>query len=458
MFSVYKNSISKIVAERSCNLFENLTDKLSDAFRKLTGRGVLSEKDIKDAMRLVRRALLEADVSFSVAKEFTTSVGEKAVGSDILKSLKPGQQVIKIVSDELVALLGNSVSELNISGSPPIVYLLIGLQGSGKTTTAAGLAYWLAKNKGKRCLLTACDLQRPAAIDQLEILAGQAGAGFFCKRDTRNSAEVLEAAIKEAHLQQFDIVIADTAGRLHVDDDLMDELALIRDVGSPVETLLVLDGLSGQDAINVAVEFQKKIGYTGGIITKMDGDSRGGAALSFRAVTDKPVKFLGTGETVKGLERMDPQRLAGRILGMGDVLGLVEKAQGEWDIEEAAKLEKKIRSNSFTLDDFAGEIRKISKLGSLSDLMNMLPANMRPSGMNIDPSQLTRMEAIINSMTPRERVHPELINGSRRKRIARGSGTSVRDVNRLLSEFRTMKTMMKRIKGGKGMNFPGIFG
>ncbi|MBC8428902.1 MAG: signal recognition particle protein, partial [FCB group bacterium] len=292
----------------------------------------------------------------------------------------------------------------------------------------------------------------------LEILAGQAGAGFFCKRDTRNSAEVLEAAIKEAHLQQFDIVIADTAGRLHVDDDLMDELALIRDVGSPVETLLVLDGLSGQDAINVAVEFQKKIGYTGGIITKMDGDSRGGAALSFRAVTDKPVKFLGTGETVKGLERMDPQRLAGRILGMGDVLGLVEKAQGEWDIEEAAKLEKKIRSNSFTLDDFAGEIRKISKLGSLSDLMNMLPANMRPSGMNIDPSQLTRMEAIINSMTPRERVHPELINGSRRKRIARGSGTSVRDVNRLLSEFRTMKTMMKRIKGGKGMNFPGIFG
>ena len=439
-------------------MFENLTDKLSDAFRKLTGRGVLSEKDIKDAMRLVRRALLEADVSFSVAKEFTTSVGEKAVGSDILKSLKPGQQVIKIVSDELVALLGNSVSELNISGSPPIVYLLIGLQGSGKTTTAAGLAYWLAKNKGKRCLLTACDLQRPAAIDQLEILAGQAGAGFFCKRDTRNSAEVLEAAIKEAHLQQFDIVIADTAGRLHVDDDLMDELALIRDVGSPVETLLVLDGLSGQDAINVAVEFQKKIGYTGGIITKMDGDSRGGAALSFRAVTDKPVKFLGTGETVKGLERMDPQRLAGRILGMGDVLGLVEKAQGEWDIEEAAKLEKKIRSNSFTLDDFAGEIRKISKLGSLSDLMNMLPANMRPSGMNIDPSQLTRMEAIINSMTPRERVHPELINGSRRKRIARGSGTSVRDVNRLLSEFRTMKTMMKRIKGGKGMNFPGIFG
>ncbi len=439
-------------------MFENLTDKLSDAFRKLTGRGVLSEKDIKEAMRLVRRALLEADVSFSVAKEFTASVGEKAVGSDILKSLKPGQQVIKIVNDELVNLLGTSVSELDVSGTPPIVYLLVGLQGAGKTTTAAGLAYWLAKNKGKRCLLTACDLQRPAAIDQLEILAGQAGAGFFCNRDTKDSASVLSAAVKEARGQQYDIVIADTAGRLHVDDELMGELTRIRDAGSPAETLLVLDGLSGQDAINVAVEFQEKIGFTGGIITKMDGDSRGGAALSFRAVTDKPVKFLGTGETVKGLECMDPGRLAGRILGMGDVLGFVEKAQGEWDEEEAAKLEKKIRSNSFTLEDFAGEIRKIKKMGSLSDLMNMLPSNMQPAGMNMDPSQLTRMEAIINSMTPQERTRPELINGSRRKRIARGSGTAVRDVNRLLSEFRTMKTMMKRMKGGKGMNFPGMFG
>jgi len=438
-------------------LFENLTDRLSDAFRKLTGRGVLTESDIRQAMRLVRRALLEADVNFKVARQFTHDVSEKAIGEKVLKSLAPGKQVIKIVSDEMVELLGRERSPLQLSGKPPLVFLLIGLQGSGKTTTAARLAWWLSEKKGKRVLLAACDLQRPAAIDQLEKVAADANAGFYGRRDTKDPVEVLKGAVSEARLKAWDIVIADTAGRLHVDDDLMSELEDVSRVADASETLLVLDGLSGQDAVNVAVEFQERIGFTGAIITKMDGDSRGGAALSFRAVTGKPIKFLGTGESVKGLEPMEPERLAGRILGMGDVVGLVEKAQEAFDINEAQKLEKKLISNSFTLEDFAKELKRIRKLGSLSDLLGMLPSNMKPAGMDIDESQFTRMSAIIGSMTVRERHHPEIINGSRRKRIAMGSGTKVNDVNRLLREFRTMKKMMKRMKSGKGIGIPGMF-
>lgn len=438
-------------------MFENLTDRLSDAFRKLTGRGVLTESDIRQAMRLVRRALLEADVNFKVARQFTHDVSEKAIGEKVLKSLAPGKQVIKIVSDEMVELLGRERSPLQLSGKPPLVFLLIGLQGSGKTTTAARLAWWLSEKKGKRVLLAACDLQRPAAIDQLEKVAADANAGFYGRRDTKDPVEVLKGAVSEARLKAWDIVIADTAGRLHVDDDLMSELEDVSRVADASETLLVLDGLSGQDAVNVAVEFQERIGFTGAIITKMDGDSRGGAALSFRAVTGKPIKFLGTGESVKGLEPMEPERLAGRILGMGDVVGLVEKAQEAFDINEAQKLEKKLISNSFTLEDFAKELKRIRKLGSLSDLLGMLPSNMKPAGMDIDESQFTRMSAIIGSMTVRERHHPEIINGSRRKRIAMGSGTKVNDVNRLLREFRTMKKMMKRMKSGKGIGIPGMF-
>jgi len=438
-------------------LFENLTDRLSDAFRKLTGRGVLSESDVKQAMRLVRRALLEADVNFKVAKQFVSDVTSKATGENVLRSLTPGKQVIKIVNDEITALLGTERSPLQLSGKPPLVYLLIGLQGSGKTTTAAGLAWWLAEKSSKRVLLAACDLQRPAAIDQLEKLSAAAGAGFYCRRDEKDPVAVLKGAISEARLKSFDIVICDTAGRLHLDDDLMSELESISRVAQASETLLVLDGLSGQDAVNVALEFQERIGFTGSIITKMDGDSRGGAALSFRAVTGKPIKFLGTGEDVDGLEPMDPQRLAGRILGMGDVVGLVEKAQEMFDIKEAQKLEKKLVSNSFTLEDFAGELKRIRKMGSLTDLLEMLPKSMKPSGMDIDESQFTRMSAIMSSMTVRERRHPEIINGSRRKRIAMGSGTRVSDVNRLLREFRSMKQMMKRMKPGKGIGIPGMF-
>lgn len=438
-------------------MFENLADRLSDTFRKLTGRGVLTESDVKQAMRQVRRALLEADVNFKVARQFVSDVSAEATGEKVLKSLAPGKQVIKIVHDKIVELLGTERSPLQLSGKTPLVYLLIGLQGSGKTTTAAGLAWWLAQKKGKRVLLAACDLQRPAAIDQLQKMAADAGAGFFCRRDTKNPVEVLKGAINEARIKSYDIVIADTAGRLHVDDDLMSELENVSRAANASETLLVLDGLSGQDAVNVAVEFKKRIGFTGSIITKMDGDSRGGASLSFRAVTEKPIKFLGTGEGIDGLEPMDPQRLAGRILGMGDVVGLVEKAQQAYDIKEAEKLEKKLISNSFTLEDFAGELKRIRKIGSISDLLGMLPKNMRPSGIDIDESQFTRMSAIISSMTVRERLHPEIINGSRRKRIAVGSGAKVNDVNRLLREFRSMKKMMKRMKPGKGMLNPGIF-
>ena len=438
-------------------MFDTLTDRLSAAFRKLTGRGVLTESDVKQAMRQVRRALLEADVSFKVAKQFVKDVSAKATGEKVLKSIDPGKQVIKIVNDEIIRLLGRERSELQLSGKPPLVYLLIGLQGSGKTTTAARLAWWLQKNRGKRVLLAACDLQRPAAIDQLEKVADDAEAGFFGRRNTKDPVKVLREALAEARLHHYDIVIADTAGRLHVDDELMEELEKVHRAADPAETLLVLDGLSGQDAVNVAEEFQERIGYTGSVITKMDGDSRGGAALSFRAVTGKPIKFIGTGEKVDGLEIMDPGRLAGRILGMGDVVGLVEKAQEAFDMQEAQKLEKKLVSNTFTLEDFSRELKRISKMGSISDLLGMLPKNMRPSGMDIDESQFTKMSAILCSMTQREKLHPEIINGSRRKRIAMGSGTRVSDVNRLLKEFRTMKKMMKRMKTGRGMSVPGLF-
>jgi signal recognition particle subunit SRP54 len=438
-------------------VFETLSERLSEAFRKITGRGVLTESDVKQAMRHVRRALLEADVNFRVARDFIGHVTDRAVGERVLRSIDPGKQVIKIVNDEIVDLLGTEPSALELSGPPPIVYLLIGLQGSGKTTTAARLAWWLSKNRGKRVMLVACDLQRPAAIDQLEKLARDAEAGFFCRRDTKDPAAVLKDAMAEARLRSYDIVVADTAGRLHVDDALMSELSEVSRIAGPAETLLVLDGLSGQDAVTVAEEFQKRIGFTGSVITKMDGDSRGGAALSFRAVTGKPIKFIGTGEKVDGLELMDPRRLAGRILGMGDVVGLVEKAQEIFDIDEAMKLEKKLISNSFTLEDFSKELGRIRKLGSLSDLLGMLPSGLKPRGMDVDESQFTKMSAIIGSMTRKERLHPEIINGSRRKRIAMGSGTRINDVNRLLREFGSMKKMMKRMRSGKGMILPGTF-
>jgi len=442
-------------------VFDRLAERLSETFRNLSGRGVLTEGNVSDAMREIRRALLEADVNFKVAGRFVSEATEKALGEKVLKSLTPGQQVVKIVHDQLVELLGSGSPALQFTGSPPHVVLLCGLQGSGKTTTAARLAWWLARKKNRRSLLVACDLQRPAAIDQLEVMAKKAGAGFYCNRAVSDPVLVAREAINQARLQQYDTVIVDTAGRLHVDRELMDELVRVRDAVKPEEVLLVLDGLTGQDAVNVAVKFQERTGFTGSVLTKMDGDSRGGAALSFTAVTGRPIKFVGVGEGVEGLEAFDAERLAGRILGMGDVVGLVEKAQEGYDHQEALKLEKKLKNNDFTLEDFAAQMKKIRKMGSLGDILAMLPAGMRPAEAEMDTASFGRMEAIIGSMTPHERRRPEMINGSRRKRIAMGSGTRVSEVNRLLSQFRDMKKMMKRMKSMKRSGIrgglPGLF-
>lgn len=432
-------------------MFDKLSDQLGQTFKNLSGRGVLTESNISDAMREIRRALLEADVNFKVAKKFVSEVAEEAMGEKVLKSLSPGQQVVKIVNDKIVELLGATAEKLVLTGKPPHVILLLGLQGSGKTTTAARLAYLLQEKHNRRCMVVAADLQRPAAIDQLEVMAKKAGAAFYCDRSQKDPAEVARAAIHKASLQYNDVVIVDTAGRLHVDSALMAELERVKAVARPDESLLVLDGLSGQDAVNVALEFNAQIGFTGAVLTKMDGDSRGGAALSFRSVTGKPIKFIGIGESVKGLEEFDPPRMAGRILGMGDIVGLAEKAQEMFDEKEASKLQKKIKSNSFNLEDFRKELIKIKKMGSLNELMAMLPKGMRPAGADLDSSKFVQMESLINSMTLRERLRPEIINGSRRKRIAKGSGREVRDVNRLLKEYRTMRQMMKRMRSNRGM-------
>ncbi len=432
-------------------MFDKLSDRLGQTFKNLSGRGVLTESNISDAMREIRRALLEADVNFKVARKFVKEVTEKATGEKVLKSLTPGQQVIKIVNEQIVELLGSTAEKLSFTGKPPHVILLLGLQGSGKTTTAARLAYLLQKKFNRKCMVVAADLQRPAAIDQLEVMAKKAGAEFYCDRTQKDPAEVARAAIHKASLQYNDVVIVDTAGRLHVDSALMEELEKVKAVCKPDESLLVLDGLSGQDAVNVALEFNEQIGFTGAVLTKMDGDSRGGAALSFRSVTGKPIKFIGIGESVKGLEEFDPPRMAGRILGMGDIVGLAEKAQEMFDEKEASKLQKKIKTNSFNLEDFRKELVKIKKMGSLNELMAMLPKAMRPANADIDSSQFTQMESLINSMTIKERKRPEIINGSRRKRIAKGSGRTVRDVNKLLKEYRTMKKMMKKMRNSRGM-------
>ena len=434
-------------------MFDTLTDRLSATFRRLRGRGKLTEKDVRDAMREIRRALLEADVNFRVAKRFVKDVAAEATGERVLGSLTPGQQVVKVVHDQLVELLGSSQSPPRLEGSPPVVYMLMGLQGSGKTTTAGRLARWLEKSHGKRSILLACDLRRPAAVDQLEKVASSAGAGFYGRREATDPRQLLQEGLRQARRDGWDAAIVDTSGRLHVDAELMEELRSMHRAADPAETMLVLDGLSGQDAVTVAEEFDAAVGYDGAVITKMDGDSRGGAVLSFKAVTGKPVRFVGTGEDMDGIELMDPDRMARRILGMGDVLGMVEKAQEAFDEREAEELQKKLRSQTFTLEDFAGEIRRIRKMGSLGDLMAMLPRSMRPAAADFDTSDMDRMEAIINSMTPDERGRPGIIDGSRRRRIAAGSGTRVSDVNRLLREFRTMKKMMKRM--GKGMKMPG---
>ncbi len=431
-------------------MFQGLTDKLSEAFKKFRNKGRLTEADVKVGMREIKLALLEADVNFKVVKEFIAKCTERAVGTDVLESLMPAQQIVKIVNEELVKLMGETNSKLNIASKPPTVVLMCGLQGSGKTTHTGKLAL-MYKKQGKSPLLVACDIYRPAAIKQLQVVGEKAGVKVF-ERGTQDPVKTVNEALKYAYQYGHDIVFIDTAGRLHIDEVLMEELKRVKEAASPTETLLVVDAMTGQDAVNVAQSFNDLLDITGVILTKLDGDTRGGAALSVRHVTGKPIKFIGTGEKLDCLEPFYPDRMASRILGMGDVLSLIEKAEQAFDEKQAAELERKFRESSFTLEDYLEQFNQIKSMGSIEDIMGMLP------GMNtgklkdakIDEKAMAHMEAIILSMTPRERTHPELLNSSRKKRIAAGSGRSVEEINRLLKQFEQTRQIMKQFTGKRG--------
>ena len=426
-------------------MFDELTGRLVRVFQGLRDRGKLSEDNIRDALREVRRALLEADVSFEVVRDFVRRIEDEAVGQAQLKSIQPGQQVVKVVYDGLVELLGTEAEPLARAGSPPTVILLVGLQGSGKTTLAGKLAL-RAKKAGERVLLVAADLVRPAAIDQLEVLGRGMSVPVFARREG-TAPEVVQAALKEA--SSYDTVIIDSAGRLAIDEPMMAELKAIQKRAQPIEVLLVLDAMTGQDAVRTASTFDRELGISGVVLTKLDGDARGGAALSIRAVTQKPIKLISTGERVEALEVFHPARMASRILGMGDVVSLVEKAEEAIDAEQAEVLEAKLRTSGFGLDDFLDQLRQLRRLGPLEDLLKMLPGMGGLQGLKVDEGALRRIEGMICSMTLEERRRPQIIDGSRRQRIARGSGTSVQDLNRLLRQFAEMREMMKRFGGGK---------
>ncbi len=438
-------------------MFEALTDKLEAIFKKLKGKGILKEEDVDAALKEIRIALLEADVNFKVVKSFIERVRQKAVGKEILESLSPAQQVIKIVYDELCELLGGSSSKIQLSPNPPTVFMMVGLHGSGKTTTSAKLAR-IFKKQGRRPMLVAADLQRPAAIDQLVTLGKQIDIPVFYSYETKDPRSLCKEALKKAVIDRMDPVIVDTAGRMHVDEELMQELQNVKEILNPHEVLFVADAMTGQDAVNIAKSFNEKIGITGVILTKMDGDARGGAALSIKEVTGKPIKLIGTGEKIDALEEFYPDRMANRILGMGDVLTLIEQAQKAYDEKEAEKLKKKIEKEEFTFDDLREQIRKMRKMGPLENILSMLPgANKILKEIKIDEKEFVKVEAIINSMTPEERRNPKILNASRRIRIAKGSGTTVTDVNRLIKQFNEMKKMMKQLKHGKGFKLPKIF-
>lgn len=428
--------------------FEGLSSKLQAVFKQLRGKGRLTEKDVKDAMREVKLALLEADVNFKIVKEFVNTVMEKAVGEEVLNSLTPGQHVIKLVNDELIALMGQTQSKLTFSNNPPTVYMMVGLQGSGKTTTSGKIAAQL-KKQGKKPLLVACDIYRPAAIKQLQVVGANYNIPVF-EMGTQSPVETAKTAVEHAKAHGNDIVIIDTAGRLHIDEELMDELKDIKSAVRPQEILLVVDAMTGQDAVNVAQSFSDKIGIDGLVITKLDGDTRGGAALSVRKITGKPVKFVGMGEKIEDLEAFFPDRMASRILGMGDVLSLIEKAQESFDESEALALEKKLRKNEFNLQDFLTQMQQIKKMGPIQNILGMIPgmSGANINAASIDEKALTHVEAIISSMTPKERQNPDILNGPRKKRIANGSGRNIQEVNRLLKQFEDMKKMMKQFSGG----------
>jgi signal recognition particle subunit SRP54 len=442
-------------------MFENLTERLDKSFKLLKGQGRITEINVAETLKDVRKALLDADVNFKIAKDFTTRVKDIALGQDVLKAIKPNQMMVKIVHDELAKLMGGEMVDINIKGNPTVI-LIAGLQGSGKTTFSGKLANYLKTKKGKNPLLVAGDVYRPAAIDQLKVLGEQIGLQVYTEDDNKNPVKIAANAIKHARNHGHDLVIVDTAGRLAVDEQMMNEIAAIKKEINPHEILFVVDSMTGQDAVNTAKEFNDRLDFDGVVLTKLDGDTRGGAALSIRTVVDKPIKFVGTGEKMDALDVFHPERMADRILGMGDIVTLVEKAQEQFDEEEAVRLKRKLAKNQFNFDDFLKQINQIKKMGNLKDLAGMIPGvGKAMKNLDIDDDAFKGIEAIIFSMTPEERDNPVIINGSRRKRIAEGSGTTVAEVNRLIKQFDETRKMMKMVTQGKNVgrmmgNMPGM--
>lgn len=431
-------------------MFESLSNRLDSAFHILKGRNKITEVNVAQSVKEVRRALVDADVSYKIAKEFTDKVKERAMGSDVLVSLKPGQVMTKIVRDEMAELMGGKAADFSVEGKPAVV-LMSGLQGSGKTTFSAKLADYLKRKKTKKVLLVACDVYRPAAIDQLHVLGEQIGVDVFSDKENKNPVEISKAAIAHARANGHNVVIVDTAGRLAIDEEMMHEIKAVHSAITPQETLFVVDSMTGQDAVNTAKAFNDVLDFDGVVLTKLDGDTRGGAALTIKAVVDKPIKFVGTGEKMDALDVFHPDRMADRILGMGDVVSLVERAQEQFDEEKARSMQKKIAKNQFGFDDFLDQIQQIKKMGNMKDLLGMIPGmGKMMKNIDIDDDAFKHIEALIHSMTPEERSNPKVINGSRRKRIARGAGRDITEVNRLLKQFDDMSKMMKMMQGGGG--------
>lgn len=439
-------------------MFEGLSEKLDRAFKVLKGQGHISEINVAETMKEVRKALLDADVSYKIAKQFTDDVKQKALGQNVLTAISPSQLMVKIVHDELATLMGGDKTDINIKGSPAVI-LMAGLQGSGKTTFSAKLANYLKTKKGRQVLLTACDVYRPAAIDQLKVLGSQIEVEVYSEEENKNPVAIAKSAVKYAKEKGIGVVIVDTAGRLAVDEEMMDEIGRIKDAVSPEEILFVVDSMTGQDAVNTAKAFNDKLNFDGVVLTKLDGDTRGGAALTIRAVVDKPIKFVGLGEKMDAIDIFYPTRMADRILGMGDIVTLVEKAQEQYDEEEARKLQQKIAKDQFNFDDFLGQIRQIKKMGNVKDLVSMIPGMGKAlKDIDVDDNAFKSIEAIIQSMTPQERQNPALLNGSRRKRIATGSGTDIQEVNRLIKQFDETRKMMKMMTTSGGRNMMKMMG
>lgn len=438
-------------------MFENLSERLERSFKILKGEGRITEVNVAETLKDVRKALLDADVNYKVAKTFTDTVKNKAIGQNVLTSIHPSQLMIKIVHDELTTLMGGQTADINYEGHPAVI-LMSGLQGSGKTTFSSKLANFLKKKKSRKPLLVACDVYRPAAIDQLKVLGEQIEVPVYSEPENKNPVEIALNAIKEAKHQGYNLVIIDTAGRLAIDEAMMQEIAAIKEAVNPTETLFVVDSMTGQDAVNTAKEFNDRLDFTGVILTKLDGDTRGGAALSIRTVVDKPIKFIGTGEKMEAIDQFHPNRMADRILGMGDVVSLVERAQEQFDEEEAKKLQRKLARNQFDFNDFLGQIEQIKKMGNIKDLMGMIPGvGKAVKDLDIDDNAFKSVEAIIRSMTPKERANPDIINTSRRERIARGSGTNIQEVNRLMKQFEQIRKVMKNVAGNKMGNLMSRF-